>query len=427
MTPAQIDRLRVKLGVPAGGEWQVWSGLDDAAGAACQGVVQAAPFAADTPRRLLAAAVEAPPWASFPRPADETVSTQAAFGKIMFELAKRDGPFSDRLITTSPDVTVSTNLGPFVNRRGLFARAERDDVFKTRKIASPQTWTQSRHGQHVELGIAENNLFLMLAALGLCEPLFGERLYPVGTVYDPFIARGLDALNYACYQDARFVLAATPSGVTLGPEGGAHQSISTPLIGIGQPGLTYYEPAFADEVAAILQHGFEQLHEPTGESLYLRLSTRALPQPKRRDEAWREGAVAGAYWAEPPEPGADLAIVYAGAIAPEARAAWEMAREDIPGAGLLAVTSPDLLHRSLRRPSGLAARLLAPLAPRAGLVTVIDGAPAALSWLGAACGRRVRALGVERFGQAGDLPDLYRVYGLDADSILDAAAALCLS
>ncbi len=103
-------------------------------------------------------------------------------------------------------------------------------------------------GRHIELGIAENNLFLLLGALGLAEAQFGARLLPVGTLYDPFIARGLDALNYACYQDARFLLVATPSGLTLAPEGGAHQSIGTPLIGIGQPGLTYFEPAFVDEL-----------------------------------------------------------------------------------------------------------------------------------------------------------------------------------
>ncbi|MGC4085345.1 MAG: hypothetical protein QM736_25290 [Vicinamibacterales bacterium] len=116
------------------------------------------------------------------------------------------------------------------------------------QVASPQQWTQSPAGQHIELGIAENNLFIMLAALGLSHSLFGARLLPIGTVYDPFICRGLDALNYACYQDARFILAGTPSGLTLAPEGGAHQSIYTPLIGMGQPNLVSYEPAFADDL-----------------------------------------------------------------------------------------------------------------------------------------------------------------------------------
>ena len=85
------------------------------------------------------------------------------------------------------------------------------------------------------------------------------RLLPIGTLYDPFIQRGLDALNYACYQDARFMVVATPSGITLAPEGGAHQSVATPLIGMAQDGLAAFEPAFVDEVATIMAWAFDYL------------------------------------------------------------------------------------------------------------------------------------------------------------------------
>ena len=134
--------------------------------------------------------------------------------------------------------------------------------------------------------------------MGLSHSLFGTRLLPIGTVYDPFIERGLDALNYACYQDARFLLVATPSGLTLAPEGGAHQSISTPLIGLTQHGLTTFEPAFADELAAMMRWSFEHLqrdapdtlegdllNDAAGGSVYLRLSTRKIPQTKREMNA----------------------------------------------------------------------------------------------------------------------------------------------
>src|SRR5699024_6441044 len=113
---------------------------------------------------------------------------------------------------------------------------------------------------------------LMLTALGLSAANFGSRLLPIGTVYDPFIARGLDALNYGCYQDSRFLLVATPSGVTLGPEGGAHQSINSPLIGMGQPGLTYFEPAWADELAHLMRWSFQHMQAADGGSVYLRLT-----------------------------------------------------------------------------------------------------------------------------------------------------------
>jgi pyruvate dehydrogenase E1 component len=340
-------------------------------------------------------------------------------------------------VTTAPDVTQTTNLGGFVNRRGLFRRGELHDVFHAAKIPSAQRWTGHAAGQHIELGIAENNFFLMLAALGLSAPHFGTRLLPVGTVYDPFISRGLDALNYGCYQDARFLLVGTPSGLTLGAEGGAHQSINTPLIGMGQPNLDYYEPAYADEVAILMRHAFEHMQKPEGSSVYLRLSTRSIPQVTRSDDAWEADAVRGGYWLRRPSADSEAAIVFTGAIAPEALAAWETLVEDLPGLGLLNVTSPDLLHRgwSARRaarwtgtkpaPSHVD-HLLSALPAHASLVTVIDGSPGALSWLGGVRGMRVSPLGTDRFGQTGDLPDLYRTYRLDADAIIDAAAELFL-
>ncbi|WP_243692218.1 transketolase [Caulobacter sp. BK020] len=439
MTEAQIAELRARLGVIEGEEWDPLSGLSAAEHTALKGLVARAPFAANTEREHVAPAIQAPSpdalLAAVSGGGEQ--STQAAFGKVMFEIARRDDEFAGRVVTTSPDVTVSTNLGGFVNRRGVFQRRAHDDVFKRRRIPSAQVWSKAETGQHVELGIAENNLFIALAALGLTAPLFGERLFPVGTLYDPFIARGLDALNYACYQDARFLLVATPSGLTLAPEGGAHQSIGSPLIGMSQPGLDSYEPAFADETAVLMAHAFDRIQAKDGASTYLRLSTRVIAQPERADDAWRQGVVDGAYWLRPPAPDARLAIAYAGALAPEALAAFEAVQEDEPGAGLLAVTSADVLHRDwtaagrsrwtdgVARPSKIEA-LLAPLSRDAGLVTVIDGAPSTLSWLGSVRGMRLRALGLETFGQSGDLPDLYARYRLDADAILDACADLLL-
>jgi pyruvate dehydrogenase E1 component len=433
MNPGQIAALRVSMGIAEGEEWAPWAGLGGNSAEAVKALVEDSRIARakrDRPWNQ----VEVP---AVPAPAGEEQSTQAAFGRILLDLSRAGGALADRIVTTSPDVTVSTNLGAWVNQRGLFRRSALADVFAAAKIPSAQKWGAHDAGQHIELGIAENNLFLMLAALGLAGDLFGTRLFPIGTVYDPFIARGLDALNYACYQDARFLLVATPSGVTLGPEGGAHQSINPPLIALGQPGLRHYEPAFADELALFLEEAFRLLQAPDGESVYLRLTTRTIRQAERADDAWKAGALEGGYWLRQPAPGAEAALVYSGAIAPEALAAWEALREDLPGLGLLAITSPDLLHRrwSERRrgrwggkgtaPSHVE-RLLAPLAPGAGLVTLLDGAPASLSWLGGVLGHRVSPLGLDRFGQTGTLPDLYREYRLDVDAIVEAAAELFL-
>jgi pyruvate dehydrogenase E1 component len=432
MNPTQLAALRESMGVREGHEWEPLEGVGDNARPAVETLLDRTRIVREKRARSFGQ-VQIPAIAV---PAGEEQSTQAAFGRILLDLSKAGAELADRVVTTSPDVTVSTNLGAWVNQRGLFRRSEMPDVFAKAKIASAQKWSGDKRGQHIELGIAESNLFLMLAAAGLSGDLFGTRLFPIGTLYDPFIARGLDALNYACYQDARFLLVATPSGLTLGPEGGAHQSINPPLIALGQPGLRHYEPAFADELAAMMEEAFRLIDDASGESTYLRLSTRSIQQIERGDDNWREGTLAGGYWLREPAAKAEAAIVAMGAVMPEALAAWEELRKDVPGLGLLAITSPDLLHRGWtaaqaarwngQRNASHIEQLLSKLSPGAGLVTIADAAPASLSWVGGVLGQRVAPLGVERFGQTGNLADLYAAYRLDGDAITEAVAELLL-
>ncbi len=434
MNATQMEEFRDRHGVPEGEEWEPFGGLDQDVVPALTKKLSTVPFNAQGPRRYHSARYAVPD--DFPCPEGNMQATQAAFGKIMNDLGRGKSELAGRIITTSPDVATSTSLGGWVNQRGLFAREDREDVFRREKIPSAQRWVGKPTGQHIELGIAEHNLFLALGAMGLSGSLFGERLLPVGTLYDPFIKRGLDAMNYACYQDARFMLVSTPSGITLAPEGGAHQSIHTPLIGMAQDKMLSYEPAFVDELSAIMAYGFGYMQEDDGGSIYLRLSTRPIEQPERlMDDDLRRLVIDGAYWHVPPASGASLAIVYMGVVAPEALAAFEEIRDEVPGAGLLAVTSADVLHKQWsedlraratgdRSKTSHISRLLSRLAPDAGLVTVIDGAPAALSWLGGVHGHRVAPLGVDRFGQSADIPDLYREHRLDKDAILDACASI---
>ena len=448
LTPTQMEGYRASAKVRPGHEWDKFEGLSIPADK-LQRFLDAVPFRAKGTRRLEAPPIPVPDAIAAPKQA--AMSTQQGFGLILNELARSGEPLASRIVTTSPDVTVSTNLGAWVNRRGLFAREEMKDTFKAERIPSTYSWEFGPKGQHIELGIAEMNLFILLSALGLSHSLFGERLIPIGTLYDPFIARGLDALNYACYQDARFILAATPSGVTLAPEGGAHQSIGTPLIGMAQDGLASFEPAFVDELAEILRWAFAYvqrsgdreiegagtegrwLREETGGSVYLRLSTRVIEQPQREmTAALSRDIVDGAYWLRKPGPNAQVVVAYAGALAPEAIEAVGLMAEDRRDVGLLAVTSADRLNagwtaaqrareRGLVHARSHIERLLTDLPPHCGIVTVLDGHPATLAWLGAVGGHRTRSLGVEHFGQTGTVRDLYRHYGIDAQGIVAAA------
>jgi pyruvate dehydrogenase E1 component len=436
MTVAQMEKWRAAQNIRLGHEWDRFEGLPQDA-AALEAFLKDVPFNRDSQRRLSAPVVEVPRELTF-KPAAQ-MSTQQGFGLVLNEIARGDSELASRIVTASPDVTVSTNLGAWVNRRGLFARAEKADTFRSEKIPSTYNWDASPRGQHIELGIAEMNLFILLSALGLSHQINGERLLPVGTLYDPFIERGLDALNYACYQDSRFMVAATPSGITLAPEGGAHQSIATPLIGMAQDGLASFEPAFVDELAAIMAFGFRHMQRDGGEggSVYLRLSTRTIEQPQRlMSSELRDSITEGAYWLRRPGPNAEVVVAYTGAVAPEAIEATGFIGESRRDVGLLAITSVDRLHagwtaaRNLRRARrgvqhlSHIEQLLAPLSRDCGIVTVIDGHPAALGWLGSVRGHRVEALGVEHFGQTGSIDELYRTYGIDANAIIDAAESL---
>lgn len=425
MSPAQLATFQHDLNIPAGAEWDKCAGLS-VSQTLLERHIKKAPYQQRTIYKKGGNSSLAVP--EIETPDSDLQSTQEAFGKIMFELAKGDSQFADRIVTTSPDVTSSTNLGGWVNRRKLYALENVSDTFKDRRIPSTQLWSKGPSGQHIELGIAENNLFSLLGQLGLSERHFGERLIPIGTLYDPFISRGLDALNYGLYQGARFLLVATPSGITLGPEGGAHQSINTPLIGLSQPGLVTLEPAYADELAIQMAWSFKHMQKQTGSSVYLRLSTRKLPQlPRKLNVEQTKAIEAGAYWLREPIRETRGVIIYTGALAPEVFQAVEMLAGRDRGLAVLAVTSADLLYKgwteqqTAKTPhTSHITSLFATLPRDAKLVTACDAHPLTLSWLGTVNGNPVHPLGVQQFGQTGDLVDLYSHHGLDAATIVEA-------
>lgn len=445
LTPKQMDTFRARMNVREGHEWDKWEGVTSNS-QTLQNYINSARFFSQGTRKLTAPKIEIPDSLPSPDVTGKSISTQMGFGHIMNNIGKTDSHLASRIVTTSPDVTVSTNLGGWVNRRGLFARNPVKDTFRDKKIPSTFKWASSPKGQHIELGIAESNLFILLSALGLSHSINGERILPIGTVYDPFIYRAADQMNYACYQDARFMLVATPSGVTLAPEGGAHQSIGTPLIGMAQDRMAYFEPAFVDELAVIMQFGlnFMQsegdghpddlnengLNDASGGSIYLRLSTRPIEQIQREmTPQLQRDIIDGGYWLRKPGPNTRAVIAYTGSLAPEALKAVGLMGEDVRDIALLAVTSADRLtagwsaaqqrrQKGQHDACGHIENLLSNVPRSAGLVTVCDAYPTTLSWMGSVMGHKTRALGVEHFGQTGSISELYRHYGIDAEGII---------
>lgn len=364
-----------------------------------------------------------------------TSTTQAALGRVLLDLTREAPAAARRIVTVTPDVTSSTNLGGWVNKVGAWSAFERTDWFADDRETILH-WRESPAGQHIELGIAEVNLVGMISELGATWSRWGQPLLPIGVLYDPFVERALEPWSYGIYAGGQSILVGTPSGVTLAPEGGAHQSIKTPSIGIEQAGCVTYEPAFAIDTEWVLLASLARLGRPDGSSAYLRLSTRPVPQrlaavpadPAARERRRRQ-AVAGGYLirrAASPQ----VTIAAMGAVVPEAMAAADrLAAVDID-ADVVCLTSPDLLYRAVRARQGhqdadswILDQIL-PAERARPLVTVLDGHPHTLSFLATINRVPTTALGVTEFGQSGSLDEVYRCHGLDADSIVRAALDL---
>jgi pyruvate dehydrogenase E1 component len=416
---AQIDELRRSLGIAEGDEWAGFAPESDEAR-----FVRARPPLYAPPPRV--------PVAALPATLDETyageMSTQEALGRVLGALGR--GPAGDAVVTVSADVAITTHLAGWINRKGVyFPEARRDPFADTPQALS---WKESPAGRHIELGIAEHNLFLTLGALGLTAELSGATLLPIGTLYDPFVPRGLDALYHALYAGGRFVVAATPSGVSLAPEGGAHQSVITPGIGVALPALAYVEPAFAQEVEWILLDALAAIAAREGDSLYLRLSTRPIDQSLAppADAAQRTRVLRGGYRLVDGRAqrgyrvDRGVHVFAAGVMVPEAVAAAVALRELDIFANVFVVTSPDRLYRGLRAPRPYLETLVTADEEDVPVVSVLDGHSHALAFIGGALGVPQQALGVDDFGQSGTRGDLYRHYGIDTPAIVAAVRTL---
>lgn len=366
-----------------------------------------------------------------------TTSTQAALGRILLDLQRTSPDVARRIVTASPDVASSTNLGGWINKAGVWAVKERTDWFADDSERLLK-WTEGAHGQHIELGIAEVNLVGLLGELGATWSRWGEHLIPIGTLYDPFVSRALEPWSFGVYAGGQSILIGTPSGVTLAPEGGAHQSISTPSIGLEQPGVVYWEPAFARDFEWALLDTIRTMGQPGGKSTYFRLSTRPLDQSLARvpsDPALRERrrahALAGGYRLnDHPAVEDQVTLVGVGAIMPEVLAASAALADQGIKAGVICVTSPDQLFHSMQSrvdvhgdSDGILDALFPPRSP-APLVTVIDGHPHTLAFLSGIRGDRAAHLGVTHFGQSSSLEDAYRLHQIDEPSIVGAALTL---
>jgi pyruvate dehydrogenase E1 component len=430
LTTAHITALQEQHGIAAGSEWEGYEEPHPIAG-----WIKQRPIVARNDRTPDPASPGAPPLIpdtldiAFP----ERAATQGAFGHILVALNEHED-VATRLVTTSPDVAVSTNLANWINKRGIYAPAEKPNYWAKYDITSLLRWQETASGQHIELGIAENNLYLALAMLGLSYEFNGELLLPVGTVYDPFVARGLDALTYATYVGAKFLFAGTPSGLSLNREGGAHQSIYTPLVGMGMPGLIYYEPAYAAELECMMCWGLRQLADrENGQSLYLRLSTRPITQAVRRSTPeWRRQVLAGGYWLRDYRQERDYAerprvhLFASGVMLEEALQASDLACEDGIYVNVVNVTSADRLFRDHFEAAGSGAgasyldELLPPADRQTPAITLLDGHPLTLAWLGTVFSAPVKPLGVVQFGQTGSVQELYHQHRIDTDAILTA-------
>ncbi|MCW2834613.1 MAG: pyruvate dehydrogenase component [Nocardioides sp.] len=432
LTPAQIDALAESSGMDPASPWQLFEPGTDA-GRLCER------RAAELHRDPIGPSTALQVPVSLGHPHRKPISTQATFGRFLADLVRDAPDVGARVVTCSPDVASSTNLGGWINKTGVWSVEERRDWFDD-DAERVLRWHEVSNGQHIELGIAEVNLVSLLGELGATWSRWGERLIPIATLYDPFVSRALEPWSYGIYAGGQSILVGTPSGVTLAPEGGAHQSITTPSIGLEQPGCVAWEPAFAQDLEWCFLHAMDRVGVEGGTSSYFRLSTRPIdpalaqvPTEPALAERRRQQAVAGGYRIPISHRGAeeDVTLVGVGAIMPETIAAAEVLAAAGVNAGVVCLTSPDLVFRSFqqrgRRDIGEGGSILDELFPTqhpAPLVTVLDGHPHTLAFLAGARGDRIRCLGVTEFGQSSDLDDAYRLHRIDTGSIADAALSL---
>ncbi len=364
-------------------------------------------------------------------------STQQELGRLLAELPRAAEGVAARVVTVSPDVASSTNLGGWINKRGIWSMEDRTDWFSD----DPETvlrWRERSGGQHIELGIAETNLVGLIAELGSTHSRDGEPLLPIGTIYDCFVGRALEPWSFGMYSGGQSILVGTPSGVTLAPEGGAHQSICTPSIGIGMPGVTAFEPAFGQDLEWTLLHALGNLGKPVGTSSYFRLTTRPVDQelanvpedPETKEQRRRRTLAGGYRLREAAGRGLKpmVTLVGVGAIMPEVIRAAEMLEEEGNlGADVVCLSSPDLVFRAFQARQGLdhgsywiLDSLFPPERPLP-IVSVLDGHPHALSFLGAVRNTPIACLGVNELGQSGDVDELYEHHEIDPETIVGAA------
>ena len=428
LTADQLAVLADRLGLDPADPWARFP-----AGSAPAGLLAAA---ADRQRRTPVSTVDTPAVpADLGRTPHGTGTTQAALGRTLLDLNRAAPAVGARVVTVSPDVSSSTNLGGWVNKVGVWSHDDRRDWFAD----DPETilhWREKAAGQHVELGIAETSLVGLIGELGATWSRWGQPLLPIGVLYDPFVERALEPWSFGIYAGGQSILVGTPSGVTLAPEGGAHQSIKTPSIGLEQPGCTSWEPAFALDTEWCLLAALGQLGRAGGSSAYLRLSTRpvdqalaAVPGDPAARERRRRQVVAGAYpLRRVLEPAVTLAVL--GALVPEALAAADRLGELGLPADVVCVTSPDLLFRAVQGRRGLGDApgwvldSVFPAERARPLVTVLDGHPHTLAFLAGVRGVPATHLGVTAFGQSGDLTSVYGYHGIDTDGIVGAALDL---
>ena len=441
LSEEQMAELKGQLGVADGEEWSAFD-PDSAPGRLCGATAERLRM----PEGDLAQAATLEVPASFDRAYRGQMSTQQMFGLVLTDIGRSHPDLGKRIVTVSPDVASSTNLGGWINRVGVWHHEETEPL-PDDEIIRALKWDTSRQGQHIELGISENNLFMMLGQLGLTHEMHGELLFPLGTVYDPFIRRGLDAFFYGVYSGSRFIVIGTPSGITLGPEGGAHQSIVTPSVGIEMPELDFYEPCFGRELEWIMLSAMEQIRLRK-RSTYLRLTSYRVDQglmPVPDDpadvERLRLQVLAGAYRlvdrsGEPDyNPGENVVhVMTSGAVIPEVIDASDRLLEEGIFANVINVTGPGPLYRKHQEIArafvndiGDMSEFMSDVVPAeersAPVVTVVDGHPHSLAWIGGALSTTTIPLGVTEFGQSGSRPELYKEYGIDADSVIAAAFA----
>ncbi|MEO7937028.1 MAG: alpha-ketoglutarate dehydrogenase [Burkholderiaceae bacterium] len=357
----------------------------------------------------------------------KVMSTTMAFVRLLGNLLK-DKTLGPRIVPIVADEARTFGMANLFKQIGIYSSV--GQRYAPEDIGSVLSYREALDGQILEEGISEAGAIASWTAAATSYSVHGLAMLPLYIYYSMFgFQRVGDAIWAAADQRARgFLLGATSGRTTLAGEGLQHQDGSSHLVAATIPNCKAYDPAFACEMAIILDAGMrEMLVEQRDVFYYITLMNENYAQPSLREGA-AEGVLRGAYWLSQVTSGNTkrVTLLGSGAILTEVIQAAQLLADKGIDADVISVTSwSELARDGLAHPGGghLRALLEGGQGPVIAASDYVRAVPESVRALIPA-GRTFQTLGTDGFGRSDTRAVLRKFFQVDASSIVQLAERL---